>query len=202
MIDHKEIEKAKNLLASQGYLVFVLNAKDVGVLLQANNNEPYRLPLFGEVELERLANKTIEKIVSDEGIGKFVNPAGIAKVAYDIWRGEIKKHTLSIDDSIPVGWNLTIDGKKISDDVFQEQRVGWDPWDRLALIEELKSLKKTATDGDVPIIDKNIAYLQSLGDKYVWSDTSTNNFVAYSDNPICFRDICIDVLEESHQLHS
>lgn len=48
---------------------------------------------------------------------------------------------------------------------------------------------------DLYLMKEDLRYLESLEDEFVFSSYSTNEFIAKSDNPKEFNQICKDILE-------
>lgn len=97
------------------------------------------------------------------------------------------------------GWNIIINGEKIDDKIFDEEMVDYVWTERVDLICDIQSwlceARQAGRTSDTYLMDQDIDYLKTLNDNYVFRSMRTNEYVAYSDNPKRFREICQDILD-------
>jgi len=96
---------------------------------------------------------------------------------------------------------LQIDGKtiikgiKIEDASWEDLCIYHILVDREDEIESLvELLSRCGNSEDKILIQDDIVYLLGLEDKYVFSSTKTNEFIALSDNADTFNKLCVDIL--------
>ena len=85
-----------------------------------------------------------------------------------------------------------IAGIEINDSILEE--VNYRLIDRADEIDCLYNLISECKNSDKELMIDDQQYLISLSDEYVFSNYSTNEFIAYSDTPIRFNGICEDIL--------
>ncbi len=122
-----------------------------------------------------------------------------ARVETDIKNIKIE-YMVTVDESIRGGWNISIDDKEISDEVFNEQRVDYIYEDRADLIENIKDMRCGASDSDKLLMDEDIQLLLKLNDNYVFSSVCTNEYISSIEDTERFNEICSDILEANKTL--
>lgn len=92
---------------------------------------------------------------------------------------------------------VVIAGVQINEGIFQEEKVDWRVEDRVNLIISISHwLSESPKKSDKALMLQDIEYLASIQDKYVFSSIVTNEYIAQSDDPTMFYDICRTILEE------
>ena len=87
-----------------------------------------------------------------------------------------------------------IEEVKIKESIFQEEKVDWSLREREDLIDNLIDWISEATKDKLVMIE-DLRYLISLKDEYIFSNISTNKYIAISDNKEEFDNICQEILE-------
>lgn len=113
-------------------------------------------------------------------------------------------YVISEDLSKVGGWNILINDQEIDDKVFDEQMVEYVYVDRADLIKDIQrwlcEARQAGRTSDEMLMDKDIDYLKTLEDNYVFSSQSTNDYVAFSDNRQKFNEICEEIIEANNSL--
>lgn len=91
---------------------------------------------------------------------------------------------------------VVIAGVKINEEIFQEEKVDWRLESREDLMENLCDWIGEAKPHEKALMKEDLKYLQELNDDYVFSSIMTNEYIAQSDDPTMFYDICRTILEE------
>jgi hypothetical protein len=81
----------------------------------------------------------------------------------------------------------------ISPAVFDHELVDYVVREREDAIEHIVDMVSEARPGDRALMRQDINYLESLNDRFVFSSVSTNEFIAASDNPVRFNEICAEI---------
>ena len=81
----------------------------------------------------------------------------------------------------------------------KEEEVGYSLRDREQQIEDLymwigEAQRDQNRRGDLYAMKEDLHYLESLGDEFIFSNLSTNEFIAQSDDAETFNKICQDLL--------
>ncbi len=90
----------------------------------------------------------------------------------------------------------------INEDIFQEELVDYKPCDREDEIDMLFTwISECGSDrqSDKELMIEDLRYLQGLNDEWVWSNISTNEFIAKSDDEERFNEICEEILEKNSE---
>lgn len=93
-----------------------------------------------------------------------------------------------------------INGILINEDIFQEEKVDYHIIEREQQIEDLymwigEAQRDRERENDVYLMKEDLKYLSSLKDELIFSSISTNEFIAKSDNPKEFNEICEEILK-------
>ncbi len=103
------------------------------------------------------------------------------------------------------GEGVFINGILISEDIFNEEKIGYSPRDREQQINDLYMWIGEATGSDrandLYLMKEDLKYLENLEDEYIFSSVSTNEFICKSDDLKEFNSICKKVLELNKQEH-
>lgn len=92
---------------------------------------------------------------------------------------------------------VNIEGIQINEDIFQDEKVDWQVKDRVDLIIDIcQWMRESNKNSDKSLMMEDIKYLTSIKDEYVFSSIQKNNYIAESDDPTMFYDICRTILEE------
>ena len=95
---------------------------------------------------------------------------------------------------------VEIDGVDIEQSVFNDEKIDWKLIDRDELISDLYSQIGEANDSDRILMIQDVQMLSKLDDEYVWSNISTNDYVAHSTRPLLFNVICQNAIEMSNSI--
>ena len=98
-------------------------------------------------------------------------------------------------------YDYFINDISINDCIFQQDLVDYRIEDREDLIEQIYDWIWEAKPSDRELMKQDIRYLEKLNDKYVFSSISTNEYVAQSDTPDAFNEICEEILEENKKFN-
>lgn len=113
------------------------------------------------------------------------------------------QHVISVDLSKRGGWNVIIDDQVIDDQVFNEEKVDYVYTDRADLIVDIQrwlvEARQAGRDSDASLMDEDIDYLKTLNDNYIFSSISTNEYIALSNNPRRFNEICEEIIEANKE---
>lgn len=113
-------------------------------------------------------------------------------------------YVINADLSKAAGHNVSINGQSIDDKVFDEEMVGYTYVDRVDLIEDIQrwlcEARHAGRTSDAVLMDQDIDYLKTLNDNYIFNSQSTNEYVAISDNPQRFYEICEEIIEADVEL--
>lgn len=116
------------------------------------------------------------------------------------------QYVISTDSSKVGGYNILINNQEIDDKVFEEEMVNWRWEDRVDIIEQIQcwlcEARQARRTNDATMMDQDIDYLKTLNDNYIFSSISTNCYVALSENPYLFDEICEDILGANVKLKS
>ena len=96
--------------------------------------------------------------------------------------------------------NIKINDIEISSIIFEEEKIDYRYEDRDDLIENIRELRREATDNNLMLMEQDIEYLESLGDDFVYSSILTNEYIAFSDDADTFNNICKEILEINKNL--
>ena len=117
--------------------------------------------------------------------------------------GEVNKFVVREDLTKVGGYNTIINDIEINEKVFDDDMVDYRWVDRVDLIKDIQQrmaeARQMGRDSDAELMDADIDYLKTLNDNYVFSSTSTNEYVSAFKNPRQFNEICQEILE-SNQL--
>lgn len=91
---------------------------------------------------------------------------------------------------------IEINGTLINEIIFQEEKCDWTLREREDEIDNLIDwISESQKYGDKALMKADLKYLISLDDEYIFSNISTNRYIANSDNEIEFHNICMEILE-------
>jgi hypothetical protein len=114
------------------------------------------------------------------------------------------KFVISEDLSKSGGYNISINDTEINDEVFNQELVNYRYVDRFDLISDIQDFlyeaRRARRLSDAAMMDDDIDYLKTLPDNYVFTSISTNEYIAFSQEPQKFDDICQDILEAHNKL--
>ena len=96
------------------------------------------------------------------------------------------------------GWTVSINGEDINSEVFDEEKVNYTYVDREDQINDLYTWIGEASEPDRSMMKQDLEYLVTIDDDYVFSSIETNNFVAQSDAPARFDEICQEILDANN----
>lgn len=98
----------------------------------------------------------------------------------------------------PDKW-FNINNISLNEKIYQEEMSEYEPRDREDFIDNLIDLISEATR-DKDIMKEDLKYLISLDDEIIFSSISTNDYVAYYDNPDKFNSICENLIKLTKDL--
>jgi len=114
------------------------------------------------------------------------------------------KYVICEDLSKVGGYNVCINDQAIDDAVFNDELVNYRYLDRADLIvdiqEWLVDARRAGRSSDAILMDQDIDYLKTLPDNYIFSSILTNEYVAFSENPEKFEEICEEILDANNNL--
>jgi hypothetical protein len=95
---------------------------------------------------------------------------------------------------------ISINEVEINQVVFQDDLVNWELLDREDFIDKLivwtaEAMNNPEKSSDAMLMKQDLVMLIGLDDEYVWSSTTTNEYVSPSKEAIKFNEICQQVLE-------
>ena len=96
--------------------------------------------------------------------------------------------------------NMEINGVEINNKIFEDEKSDYILIERSEQIDNLISWISECSydrEGDKALMKEDLKYLMTLDDEYIFSSIYTNEYIAYSDDPTRFYDICRDLLEQS-----
>ena len=89
--------------------------------------------------------------------------------------------------------NTEINGVSVSQD--KEHEIEYSLRNREQQIEDLyKWIAESQSESDKTLMKEDLHYLESLNDEFIFSNLSTNEFIAQSDDEETFNKICQDLL--------
>ncbi len=112
----------------------------------------------------------------------------------------IKLHKVEMKDG-----TLFIDDVEINEEVYQKELSEYWIVDREDQIEQLKiwireAIQNRDRRGDLYLMEEDLDYLKDLNDELIFSSYSTNDYIAKSDNPERWNEICEDILEKNSEV--
>jgi len=159
-------------------MIKIITKKTIGAVVSKESME------FQDI---KIAN-TIAKLINTHSLGT------TAEVESDIVTVALI-HTISVDERLASGLNVTVDDVEIDDDVFNKEMVDYKYEKREKLIERIREMWCEASESDKMLMDEDVDSLKGLDDEYVFSSISTNEYISPTENTQAFNDICIDMLE-------
>jgi len=103
------------------------------------------------------------------------------------------KHTAYIQSS--KDYLTVIDGRPIYSEIFDQEMVDYRLVETENQIDDLIQWI-AESNKDKWLMKEDLEYLMKLEDEYVFSSILTNEFIASSDNPERFDEICEEILLE------
>ncbi len=100
--------------------------------------------------------------------------------------------------------NVTIEDYEIDEEIFDEQKVNYVLRTTEELIDDLYDYIGEASranrDSDRTLMIEDVRYLHTLKDEFVFSSVETNEYIAASDNPERFVEICKEIIDTQKAL--
>ncbi len=110
-------------------------------------------------------------------------------------REDKPNYTLKVNDKVYINDIL------INEDIFQEEISGYKPCYREDEIDMLFNwISECDRQSEKDLMIEDLKYLQTLDDEWIWSNISTNEFIAKSDDVERFNEICKEILEINEEL--
>lgn len=100
------------------------------------------------------------------------------------------------DDRVKIG------DDDISPAVFEHELVNYVVREREDAIESIVDMVSNARPSDRQLMRQDITYLESLNDRFVFSSILTNEYIAASDDPERFNEICAEICVAHKKLSS
>jgi hypothetical protein len=102
----------------------------------------------------------------------------------------MKKYEVEINEQ----GETFINGIKINEDIFQEEKCDYTLRDREGQIDDLIRWIAECKNSDRLVMLEDLKYLLKLEDEYIFSSILTNEYIAKSDNICIFDNICEEIL--------
>lgn len=100
--------------------------------------------------------------------------------------------------------NVTIEDSEIDEEIFDDQKVNYILRTTEELIDNLYDYigeaNRVNRDSDRTLMIKDVRYLHTLEDEFVFSSVETNEYIAASDNPERFVEICKEIIDAQKAL--
>lgn len=113
-----------------------------------------------------------------------------------------------VNQEYNIDWNegnIKINGTLINEEIFNQEKADYSVRDREDEIENLCmwiSEARHDRQNDKRLMLEDLKYLCSLKDELIFSNISTNEYIAKSDNKERFNEICKEILELNQEVEN
>jgi len=97
---------------------------------------------------------------------------------------------------------VEIDGVLINDEIFIQELYDYQLIETEQQIDDLIQWIAENDNNDRLLMLKDLKYLLLIDDDYIFSNINTNEYIAESDNPERFDEICNDLLKLNEKVNS
>ena len=107
---------------------------------------------------------------------------------------------MTIEVKMNDDYTMEINGVRVNTIIFEQEKSDYILIERSEQIDNLISWISECgygREGDKFLMKEDLEYLMNLQDEYIFSNIGTNEYIANSDDPTKFYDICKDLLEQS-----
>jgi len=91
---------------------------------------------------------------------------------------------------------VVIDNIIIDNSIFEEEKINYEVVEREQKIDDLINwIGESESESDKFLMKEDLKHLISIGDKYIFSSISTNEFIIKSEDETEFNNLCKEILD-------